>query len=152
MVSEKFNIVALRGIPLFSALKDEELELLRPGVKVLSLKKGDVVISEGDSAERLFCLVDGEVQVVKNYLQEGAQTVDVMGPGSYFGEMALLGSDSKRSATVVASEDSKFLTLDRDSFRRIVLENAKLTFTMLFESYRRLRQANEIIASYKGGQ
>jgi CRP-like cAMP-binding protein len=147
MVSERFNIAALRAIPLFAPLNDEELELLRPGIKVLSMAPGDLIIREGDSADRLFCLVEGEVQVVKNYLTEGAQTIDLLGPGRYFGDMALLGGDGKRSATVVASEKSTFLTIDRESFKKIVLGNARIAYTMLVESYRRLRQANEIISA-----
>lgn len=147
MVSKDFNLQALRVIPLFSNIPDEQLEELRSAFKVTKVPAGEVVVKEGDSADRLFVLVSGEVQVVKNYLEPGAQTMDILKPGSYFGEMALVGSPSVRSATVVTSEDCYFVTLEREAFRSVLLGNPALAVTLLEESFRRLRQANELIAS-----
>ncbi len=147
MVSEMFNMSTLRAIPIFSPLEESDLEGLRPAVQVVAMDAGDVVVREGDSADRLYCLVEGEVQVVKNYLEPGAQTVDVLSPGDYFGEMALFGDDIKRSATVVTTETSKFLALGKDAFRSAILGDAGIAYTMLVEAFRRLRQANDIIAT-----
>jgi CRP/FNR family transcriptional regulator, cyclic AMP receptor protein len=147
MVSEMFNMSTLRAIPIFSPLEESDLEALRPAVQVVAMDAGDVVVREGDSADRLYCLVEGEVQVVKNYLEPGAQTVDVLSPGDYFGEMALFGDEIKRSATVVTTEPSKFLALGKDAFRSAILGDANIAYTMLVEAFRRLRQANDIIAT-----
>jgi CRP-like cAMP-binding protein len=152
MVSELFNMSTLRAIPIFSPLEEADLEALRPAVQVIAMDAGDVVVREGDSADRLYCLVEGEVQVVKNYLEPGAQTVDVLSPGDYFGEMALVGDDVKRSATVVTTETSKFLALGKDAFRTAILGNANIAYTMLVEAFRRLRQANDIIATLEEGR
>lgn len=147
MVSEQFNMSTLRAIPIFSPLSAEDLDALRPAVQVVGIVGGEVVVREGDSADRLYCLVEGEVQVVKNYLESGAQTVDVLSPGDYFGEMALVGDDVKRSATVVTTEDSKFLAMDKEAFSAVLLGNAKIAYAVLVEAFRRLRQANDIIAT-----
>ena len=96
MVSREFNVRTLKVIPLFSNVAEEELEELRPALKVMKIEPGEVVVKEGDAADRLFVLVSGEVQVVKNYLEPGAQTVDVLAPGAFFGEMALVGEDEVR--------------------------------------------------------
>jgi len=151
MVSKEFNVRTLRVLPLFASLSDEKLEDMRAGLKVLKLGPGEVVVKEGDAANKLFILVSGEVQVVKNYLEPGAQTVDVLRPGSFFGEMALVGEKSVRSATVVTSEESHFVTLDRDSFKKILLENPDMAITMLEEVFRRLRQANDLISTLQDG-
>jgi CRP/FNR family transcriptional regulator, cyclic AMP receptor protein len=147
MVSKQFNIGTLRAIPLFSPLSEDELELLRPAVQVVTLEAGAVVVREGDSADRLYCLVEGEVQVVKNYLEPGAQTVDVLTSGDFFGEMALVGEGIRRSATVVTTEECIFLSLDEGAFKRTIMKNANIAYTMLVEAFRRLRQANEIIST-----
>lgn len=147
MVSQQFNISTLRAIPIFSPLSDDELEVLRAPIQVVTLDAGEVVVREGDSADKLYCLVEGEVQVVKNYLEQGAQTVDVLKSGDYFGEMALIGEGVKRSATVVTTEPCIFISLDEEAFRRTLLKNANIAYTMLVEAFRRLRQANDLIAT-----
>lgn len=147
MVSREFNVRTLKVIPLFSNVAEEELEELRPGLKVMKLDSGELVVKEGDAADRLFVLVSGEVQVVKNYLEPGAQTVEVFTPGAFFGEMALVGDEEVRSATVVTSEPSHFVTLERDAFKRILLDNPNIAYALLVEAFRRIRQANDLIAT-----
>jgi len=152
MVSRDFNVKALRAIPLFSSLTEEALEGLRPALKVMRVAAGEAVVREGDAANRLFVLVSGEVQVIKNYLEPGAQTVDILKPGAFFGEMALLDQDSIRSASVVTSEACNFLTLERDALRAALEKNPDIAYAILRETFRRLRQANEIIASLQQQQ
>ncbi len=147
MVSKDFNVKALKVIPLFANVAEEKLESLRPALKVQKLGAGEVVVREGDAADKLYVLVSGEVQVVKNYLEPGAQTVDILPPGAHFGEMALVGSAALRSATVVTSEDSHFVTLERDAFRSILSDHPDIAIAMLEETFRRLRQANELLAA-----
>jgi CRP-like cAMP-binding protein len=152
MVSKDFNLRALKAIPLLSGLSDQDLELLRPGIKVLRKGPGEVVLREGDAAERLFVLVNGEVQVVKNYLEPGAQTLDVLRAGAFFGEMALVGEGGKRSATVVTTEESYFITLDREGFKAALALSSEMAFAVISEAFRRLRQANDLIATLQRDQ
>lgn len=152
MVSEQFNMSTLRAIPIFTPMDESDLAALRPAIQVIGMDGGEVVVREGDAPDRLYCLVEGEVQVIKNYLEPGAQTVDVLSPGDYFGEMALVGDDIKRSATVVTTEVSKFLALDKEAFRNVLLSNASIAYTVLVEAFRRLRQANDIIATLEEGR
>jgi len=146
MVSKDFNVQTLRIIPLFAQLTDEKLDELRPALMVQKMEAGEVVVKEGDAADKLFVLVTGEVQVVKNYLEPGAQTMDILTPGSYFGEMALVGDSSFRSASVLTSDECHFVTLDRDAFQAILHDNPDIAITILEETFRRLRQANELIS------
>jgi CRP/FNR family transcriptional regulator, cyclic AMP receptor protein len=147
MVSKEFNVKALKVIPLFSCVPDGELEETRNALKVQKVGAGEVVVREGDGADKLYILVSGEVQVVKNYLEPGAQTVDILEAGSHFGEMALVGSEALRSATVVTSEECHFVTLDREAFQEILTGNPAIAIAMLEEAFRRLRQANELLAT-----
>lgn len=149
MVSKDFNMATLRVIPLFKGLSDDALEEMREALRVQRMGAGEVVVREDDAADRLFVLVSGEVQVVKNYLEPGASTVDALQPPAFFGEMALLGDEVTRSATVVTTEASHFVTLDREAFRGILQKVPDVAIQMLEEAFRRLRQANELLAAYQ---
>lgn len=152
MFPQDFNMKLLRAIPLFASLSDEDLEFMRPALRRQKCAPGEVVVREGDSADRLYVVTNGEVQVVKNYLEPGSQTVDVLGPGSFFGEMALVGEGNARSATVVTSEESRFITLDRESFQALLMQHPAIAIALVQEAFRRVRQANELIAALQASQ
>ena len=141
------DVTVLKAISILSTLSGDELELLRPTMSLSTIGAGEVVIQEGGPADKLYCLVNGEVQVVKHYLEPGSQVVDVLAPYNYFGEMALFGVDTPRSATVVTSEPSVFLAIEAEAFRICLMNHPQIAFTMLAETYRRLRQANELLAN-----
>jgi CPA2 family monovalent cation:H+ antiporter-2 len=96
--------------PLFAALdtarRDELMGLLRPR----SAEPGERVIRKGDRANAMFFISSGKVEVHVS----GKRLK--LGPGDFFGEMALL-SGSRRTADVVAVDYCQFLTLDVEDFR-----------------------------------
>ncbi len=76
---------------------------------------GEVIIAQGDSADRAYFIQRGEVEVVR----EGRQ-VAKMGPGDYFGEMALLRPDARRTATVAALTQVELMVLGKENFYRLL--------------------------------
>jgi CRP-like cAMP-binding protein len=70
-----------------------------------------VLFRQGDPADTFYVIVTGSVGVVK----DGAPIAKLVA-GEFFGETALLFTDT-RTATIVATEDSRFWALDRDSFQ-----------------------------------
>jgi CRP-like cAMP-binding protein len=71
---------------------------------------GDVVVREGDPGDRCYLIAEGEIALSK---LSGWQTT--MGPGDFFGEIALL-RDAPRTATATAAGPGLLLALDRDEF------------------------------------
>lgn len=87
-----------------------DLESMALAVKTKSFPKGDVIIRQGEQGDVFYIITKGEVTVLKN-----KQKVASVGVNGFFGEKALLSSDS-RAATCAAETDVECLTLLRDDF------------------------------------
>ncbi|WP_281404449.1 mechanosensitive ion channel family protein [Pyxidicoccus fallax] len=105
----------LRAVDLFQGLAAEDLDQLRQEMVVHRFGKGERIIQEGDEGRTFYVLASGEVSVRAGRTQA---EVTRLGRGGYFGEMSLLTGE-KRSATVVAVEDSLLLEVDRPTFARL---------------------------------
>ncbi|HLV65214.1 MAG TPA: mechanosensitive ion channel family protein, partial [Polyangiaceae bacterium] len=116
---------ALRVVPLFSRLSEEEIEILADSAKLAPFVAGEVVTRQGAPANWLYVLVKGEVEVrVATDRGEDRQVAVVKAPG-FFGEMALL-TGAPREATVVALEDIECLRVDKDDFREVLSRRPEL--------------------------
>lgn len=91
----------LRRYSLFGGLIDGQLEWLIGRVQVVSVASGETIMREGERGDRLYCIVEGEVEVLRREA-EGVNTVIArLGPGETIGEMELIDM-MPRSATVMA--------------------------------------------------
>ena len=142
MLSSAFDVQTLRAIPLFSPLSDEELELLRPHLAIRTLSVGDLAFSEGMPGDELYVLLSGEVKVIKSHRLPTETVIAVFGPVEAFGEMSLLTGD-QRSATVIATEPSRFLTLTKEAFERMLHTHPGVGITLLRDAYARLKKIQE---------
>lgn len=84
-----------------------------PGIGRAHFEAGEIIFREGDRGDRLYVIVDGQVEVVK-----GGTVLGQLGPGECFGEMALV-SDSPRNATVKSRGSVNVLTVDREAFHAL---------------------------------
>jgi hypothetical protein len=100
----------LRSVDLFAPLSPHALEDLAWRLVPVSAAPGQVVIREGDAGDRFYVVEDGEVAV-----SQDGRPLTTLGPGTYFGEIALL-HDVPRVATVTAVTHASFLALDRGEF------------------------------------
>ncbi|MEE9569304.1 MAG: FAD-dependent oxidoreductase [Candidatus Binatia bacterium] len=90
-----------------------------PGIGRPHFEAGEIIFRQGDRGDRLYIVVDGEVEVVKAEPGKQEETVLArLGPGECFGEMALV-SDNLRMATVRTCTSVNVLTLDRDAFHAL---------------------------------
>jgi CRP-like cAMP-binding protein len=133
-----------RKLPLFADLDDRELASVAAVAKTRRYAKDDVIFHADESGD-VFCLIrEGQVKVTM-ISPEGKEIIlAILGPGEFFGEMALL-DDEPRSATVVATEP--LVTIWRSDFLQILQENFSITRKVLAEISRRLRSASNRIES-----
>jgi MFS family permease len=108
------EMALLRSTRFFAPLPTPMLERLARNLVPIHVPDGSVVIRQGDAGDRFYAIVEGAVEVL-----EGGRRVATLGPGGSFGEIALI-RDVPRTATVVATTESKLLALDRDEFLRAI--------------------------------
>jgi CRP/FNR family cyclic AMP-dependent transcriptional regulator len=135
-----------RRFVLFAELDDKELASIAAVAKTRRYNKDDVIFHADESGD-VFCLIkEGKVKVT-NTSPEGKEIIlSMLGPGDFFGEMALLDNEP-RSATVVATESLELVTIWRADFLQILSENFSITRKVLAELSRRLRNASSRIES-----
>jgi len=127
-------------IAVFSGLRPETIDRLIAPATIVTLKQGDCLFHQGDAAAAFFIIVDGWATASRNGL-----TLAVLGPGSFFGELALLdGGD--RTATVVADTDLTLLVLSRREFRSLQSTAPSVAYKLLVELGTRLRRADAMLA------
>jgi len=108
----------LAGVPLFSSLSDEERDLISRLSHDLERNPGEAVVHEGDdSGIGFYLILDGEAVVSK-----GGAEIGRLGPGEFFGELALLRRSS-RMATVTALTRLRLLCISAWNFDAFVGSN-----------------------------
>ena len=125
----------LRGINFLAQFNLGELEKLIFRLKKISFKKGKTVVKEGEPGDSFYFISKGKVGVwIKKGLSKSL--IRHLGPGEYFGEMALL-TGSHRTATIIVEEDAEFFVLSKDNFREILLGNPFLMDMIMQTSEKR---------------
>jgi CRP-like cAMP-binding protein len=137
MAAEKDSIDRLRQVPLFSACSARELKAIAGVVKEVRHPEGTVIAREGDPGVGLFVIVDGQAEVTI-----GGKRMAKLGPGDFFGEIALLDG-GPRSATVAALSDMKLLGLTEWVFRGLLQEHPSIAVKTLESMAGRLREATK---------
>ena len=129
------RVDALRKVPLFSGLADGALERLSREFKERTFPAGTEVKREGAPGAAFFVIAEGEATVTV-----GGEERAKLGPGDYFGEMALI-EEAPRSATIVADTDLRCFGLTPWEFRPFVERHPEVAWALLQTLSRRLRSA-----------
>ena len=132
----------LLKIPLFSLMKKKDLRRIAKLAKHHSYKKGDLIVREGDRDGRLFIIISGEVEVVKDLGGRSEKSLRVFTSYNYFGEMALI-DDYIRTASVVARNDTEVISLDQWNIREEIRKYPSIAIEIMQTLGRRLRVAEE---------
>lgn len=136
----------LEKVPLFYGLSSEAMENLVQATSRKAYPKDTTLVEENETGETLYMIVGGKVKVT-NIGPDGKEVIlSVLGPGEFFGEMALL-DDEPRSATVVTMEKTEMISLRRKEFFYLLENNKEILAKLLSTISGRLRHANAQIRS-----
>jgi CRP/FNR family cyclic AMP-dependent transcriptional regulator len=134
----------LRAVPLFSKLRDTDLELLAGLFKPRDCAKNRVILFAHDPCEAFYIVLTGQVKVML-IAEDGREVIlSLVREGDFFGEMALM-DDEPYSSSAIAMEDSQLLVLQRSDFRRCIAEMPEMSFGLLRALCGRLLEADHRI-------
>ncbi len=138
------TIALLRRVPLFSDLADSDLEMVSAVAIPRSFPKGVRVFHEGDESDACYIVREGDLRVTREHSDGRAIALATLGPGDFFGELAMLDGQA-RSASVEALSDAELLALPASDMRRLLGEHSEITVKLIAALTRRLRETNERI-------
>lgn len=134
-MADSSDSLALARVPLFAGVDPKSLKRLAKQMSERSFSEGSVVATEGQSGVGFFLIEEGNATV-----SIGDERIRSLGPGDYFGEIALI-DDGPRSATVVAATDLRCRGMSAWEFRPFVQEHPEFAWPLLVTLVSRLREA-----------
>jgi CRP/FNR family cyclic AMP-dependent transcriptional regulator len=131
-------IQLLEHVPLFQGLPHGDLERVARSFKERRFSAGDTVAAEGSGGVGFFVIGEGTAAVDVHGEQRAT-----LGPGDYFGEIALIDDQARRTATIRAETDLTCYGLTSWDFRPLVETNAEIAWKLLQVMAKRLREAEQ---------
>lgn len=128
------RIEALRRVPIFAQLGDDGLQCVADAVNEVEVPAGQLLVQPGAPGSGMFFIAEGTAVV------ETKRDEVELGPGQFFGELALMSEDATRTARVQAKTDLRCLALDRASFRTLVAEHPEVAASLLEVALGRLAE------------
>ena len=116
-------------------------ELFRKETDTLQLSPGDFLFREGDNADKMYVLLEGEIDIFL-----GDFVFETASPGSLLGEMALI-DDGLRTANAVAKKASRLAKIDRGRFHFLVQQTPHFSTHVMKILADRLRHTNAVMAA-----
>jgi hypothetical protein len=136
------KVIILKGVSIFAETPDETLGEIARVLEEVEVKAGETVFEKGDLGESLYLVASGRVRV-----HDGGYTINELGEGEVFGEMALLDPEA-RVASVTSIEDTQLLRLEREPFYELMEDRIEVARGIIQVLTRRLRErikdANEL--------
>ncbi len=137
MTTTKNTVSQLAKVPLFSECSQRDLQTVARVVREIPHGAGTVIAREGEPGVGLFIILDGTADV-----SIGGRKKATLGPGDFFGEIALLDG-GPRTATVTAKSDVALLGLTEWVFRGLMVEHPSIALKTLQQMAARLRSATK---------
>ena len=110
----------LKSVEILSEVDPYELLQISDALKPSNFNKGDYVIREGEMGDVFYLIVEGDAIATKTKEPgKPPETVKTYSKGAYFGELALIKGEP-RAANIVAVSSLKLISLDRESFKRLL--------------------------------
>jgi uncharacterized protein YhbP (UPF0306 family) len=114
-----------RSYSVFGGLPTQTAQSITASLQLIDVEPDSVVARQGGPADKFFIVVDGELELTR---EEGgsSETVNTLGPGDLFGEMAIL-FDKPRGTSARATKPTKLLVMDGATFRNVVAQSLGTT-------------------------
>ena len=136
---------------LFGGLTNSELDIIRPYIKELEFKTGDIILKQGEFNSRVYFIVSGVVSIEKypEHHEKESRKIVILEDGDEFGEMELIDIQPC-AASAIALKETSIVALDNRDFYQLSKTNLKIYTMMMLnlarDISRRLRRTDELLA------
>ena len=127
----------LQRFPLFAGLSPELIEQMAARTRRRTAHAGEVLFRIGEPGHEFYLIANGKVRIL-GPAEQGEAVINELGPGGWFGEMALITGEL-RSATAVAVTDVLLLALSRADFQQLLAQAPTVAFGLAHSLSHRLR-------------
>ena len=134
----------LRKVFVLSPLSDEELNDIARVVSVVQFRNRDIVITENSPGNSVFFILNGKIQIFREFDDGKIKMLSLLSEGDFFGEMSVL-SPALRCASAKALGNIKLLKLKALDFQKVIKEKQAIALAVIDTLCRRLRTANRHI-------
>ena len=110
---------------------------------VRAYAQGDTVFQQGSRGTSMYVILDGRVRIQRLGVA-GSETLSELGPGEFFGEMALVDSGTRIAAAVAFSDNTRLAEIDRARFIYLVSQQPAFSLTVMRVLSQRLARAQSV--------
>ncbi|HEY8228654.1 MAG TPA: DUF1003 domain-containing protein [Pyrinomonadaceae bacterium] len=144
--STQMTLEALRSVPLFSSLDDNNATQLRNLLREQHIKGKTRLFHAGEKGDAMYLIQSGRVQITIRDEDKNEVVLAELAQGDFFGEMSIIDG-RQRSADASVVEDASLAVLSRDAFLSFVRANPDVALKMLSALSERLRRTDELLRS-----
>jgi CRP-like cAMP-binding protein len=146
--AETLKAYYLSSIDVFRDLARSEVERLAQTTRMITCPRGRTIYRAGEANEALFLLKTGRVQIARDS-GDGKRLISaVLGPHTFFGEMALVGQRFPQDSTAEAIEDALICVLSRKDLERLILQHPKVGLRFLEQLSARLLETEAVVHDF----
>lgn len=138
------DVEALRAVPLFSSLDRKSAKELSEFLSIHDYERSSVVFRNRDPGDAMYLIDLGKVRISIADADGHVVTLAELGPGDFFGEMAMLDGHG-RSADATVIDDARLAKLTREDFLSFVDSDPRILLEMLTAVTRRLRRTDDLL-------
>jgi phosphoserine phosphatase RsbU/P len=140
-MNEPMSINLLARIPFFTNLPADELDRIMSELDVVQLEPREILFQEGDTGERMYIVVSGELEILKAPGSDDELILNRIQAGEYIGEMSLV-TGAPRTASVRANGEVMLLSMSRDQLMDLLKRHPHLASDMVTVLSHRLDNTN----------
>ena len=142
-MDDKQKAEMLKQSDLFASLSDKYIKQILAQARVNTYAANDIIVEEDDpEAIAFYLILEGRADVI-----QAGKVVSTLGPGEYFGEVAILSHDNTpRTARVMATEPTSCLMLIKWDFQAMVKNHPEMSFVIMGNLAHRLSETHRAMS------
>lgn len=125
-------------------MDESEIDKISAGVSSRTFKKGEVVFSQGEKANKLYIVCTGKIKIFKNLMEGKEQILYILSGGDFIGAFNLLKED-QFDFSAVALETTEISMLEKSAFDKVMISNPEITLKIFEKAYERIIKAESLV-------